>query len=868
MSKGLAYFCLFLIVIAVLGVDYLVLTSSNALSKLAERELAKALPSLEYGSVTASLDGTLLLRNVGLHATKRNLRVLSADQVDVRLTRCKGQFVPQEITLVDPRLTLNREFFEEIAREPAHRPLRELYPPDALPRIHCLGGQIEIIHPSIFTWAAPQTFAIEDLALVPVDGYRYFAGGRLRSALFGEWRLTGDFDLDTGAVHLALSSDSVLFGPQVRDVLAPPIHHDWDRYQPEGPARVRVQIDADPDEAARLRATIAPAGMKLCYQGFPYPVEDARGELDFFSEGFVIKHLAGRTGNTRVRFDGRANGYAAEADFKFRLEIDSMPLDDRLRAALPPGAQKIYDQFHPRGVLDARGLVVRDYGPDKPVRNPLDIRFRESELRYLPFPYDMTGVEGEIHVDGPTCIVKHLVGLHGTGTFEVAGEMDHLDDDPRIDLRIRGQNVALDSGLKHALSDENRKLWERFSPAGAVDVDWRVLKERGAEPQHFGEATARGCRVKYADIPLPISDVTGRISYDPARVTLSHVEGRLEDGKVALDGTATVAGKDLWQHDYAIRATGARVDERFKNAMPKTIADILDTLQLTGSINFTLGFKMMGEGPTEEMHWNLHVKLLRATADTSIRFEDLEGTVDCVGSIKEGKRSGSGTITCRSGRIMKKQFTDATATFYFDGEDVHFIRIHGNAYGGTVNGSMSINSRTSELSGEFKVDRLELREFVRDTDNYANRALAGKVNVEIRNLAGRGNDSKTITGQGSMTITDGQLFEVPGVAKMLSPFSDKKRFDAGKIFFKIRERRFDIDGFGFQSEGGASIVGRGYLTFDGDYEVVLRVNPAPILGIRFFLFEGISAIVGQFMNTRLKGNLESPDVKEEEVKPN
>ncbi len=865
MRKGLAYLCLGLITLAILGVDGLILTSSATLSRIAKREIDGAFgTSLEYGSLEASIGGTVTIRNVAFHLTEKRIRVFSADRATVQIARRDGRFVPESVTLVEPRFSLSHDFLEQITKEPAGRPLREAYPPDSLPRIRCQGGQVEIIHKAILHWSAPQTFTIEDLSLVPVSGYRYFAGGRIKSTVLGAWLLNGEFDLDTGAVHLSLTSDSVMLGPRVREILAPSIHADWDRYRADGPAAVRVQLDSEPGQPVKFRATVSPAGVKLLYEGFPYPVEDVRGEIDFFADGFVIKHMTARRGNTRIRFDGRAGGYAAEADYKFRIEIDSMPIDDVLRAALKPDARKIYDQFRPSGTIHAKGFVMREYGVDKQVQNPLDIRFSGSAFRYLPIPYEITDVDGEIHIDIPSVRVKYLSGRHDAAPFQFSGTIEDIETDPSIDLRIRAQNVSLDRSLKLALAEPERKLWDRFAPSGTVDLDWTVRKKKGEKELHFAQAVARKCMVTYKECPLPVREISGYISFDPDMVRLSHMEGELDkDSTVSI--TATVATRGPPNHHYEISAVGARIDKRFKDAMPKPIADLLDTLHLTGLCNFRLDLRIFGEGEKEEMHWTLRANLRRAAIETAILFEDIDGTVDFIGSIKNGKTSGLGSLTFESARVVKKKVTDLAASFRVEGDEVSFSNIRGTAYNGLVTGELKINSKTTDLAGWFKVDRLELRKFVSDTENYQNRALSGTVALEIRKLAGRGSDTTTLTGEGSMTIADGQLFEVPFIANILVPFASTRRFDAGKVLFEIRNRRFDILSFGFESESGGSVVGKGRLTFDGDYKLRIKVRPAPFLGIRFFLFEIPSAIVGEFLRTELEGNIEEKEAKKSEV---
>ncbi len=866
MSKSLAYFCLVVIALGIMGVDALVLSQTDYLAHYVREKLKSVIgDSLQYDKLNVGFTGRLSITNVALHATTKKLRVLSADRVELQVSRKDGNYVPEFVTLISPRITLNDEFFAEVSASPAGRPLRELYPPDALPRIRCKGGQFEVIHSKILNWQSTQTFAIEDLALVPVSGYRYFAGGRLKSALLGTWLLSGEFDLDTGAVHASFASEDVTLSPDVRAILAPKIQGDWDDYRPDGTARVRIQVDAEPGQPATFRATVEPTGMRISYKGFPYLVQDARGQLDFFSDHFEIKNLMGRSGNTIIRVDGRAGGYAAESDLEFRVDIKDMPLDDKLRAALKPDARKVFDQFRPTGTLDAHGLVVRDFGPDKPVRNPLNITFRNASFRYLPFPYELTDVEGEIFLESPFVRVMRIAGTHAQSRLTVSGVLDNLDDDPVVDLRIRGEDVQMDATLKHALPEDVRKMWERFSPSGAIDIDWRVTKKKGEKDKHHGDVVAKAGRVTFRDVPLPVADVAGYVTYDPAEIRLSNLAGKLDQGTVSVDGVITPT-ENGYRHHYDIAVVGARVDERFRRAMPKSVSAFLDTLKLSGLIDFKMRLECDVRSDGEDLRWEIRINLRRATIEAGVKFEDIEGTIDFIGTMKDGKTIGSGPVRFDVVRISGKKITDLAASLSMDGDKVIIKSIRGTAYSGLVTGELTLDSQTTDMAGELRVDRMELREFVRDTENYANRVLAGKVNFEILDIKGKGNDTKTLTGRGSMTITDGQLFEVPGIAQIFSgPFAESRRFKAGTIVFDIERRKFKINSMGFEAPNGATLTGRGSLDFDGNYDVRVKLSPAPILGIDFFLFKIPGALLQELFRTRIEGNMNSETSKKSDA---
>lgn len=871
MGKPLGFLSCGMVLFALAVADAWILTHEATLSRLADAEIrAAAGQALTFTGVRATLTGGIELKNLGLQLTSRKVNVLSADTAHAWLSRRAGRWVVDYLQLDAPRLNFSKLLLDELSAAGPSRSIRELIPAEALPRIVCRGGTLEVVHPDVLAWDRSLVMTIEDLALVPSTQYRYFIGGRLRSPLLGSWRLTGEVDLETGDHSLHLRSEGIVLGPELRSIFAPRILPHIDRYQPEGPVEVSVDVTRDlasgsPD--VKFQATVRPRGLKLRFKGFPYPVQDVTGEIEFRQDGFTVKKLEGRgPPGSHVRFDGQSGGYAAETPHAFWLEMTGVPVDETLLASLPPKAQETARRFSPAGgLMDARVRIVKDRGATERERVAVDLAVRETSLRYDRFPYPLERASGELRIEGGDAVIKLFRGFHGTAEVRVAGAVRGTAEDASVDLYVDAESVELTPALRTAMPENVRKIWNRFEPGGTVDCTVRVLKNPG-EKERF-RVTVRpkgGNRLVYADIPLPATLKEGVIEYDEGLVLLNHVKGDLDvSGHVEINAQLRPTEKGYHNH-YEIDGRSVIVDDRFKRAMPKELSSLLTSLRISGEADFKLTYTDRLEGQKPEKLVYLALRLRKGVIATNVRFEDIEATINLSGSYADGVWKMNGPILFHECRIHRKKVTNLSTSLLLNGTVLSFNQIRADAYGGQITGQIRYDIQTDELSyGNFVVDRLNLREFVMDTDKWSDRKLSGTVRLEIADLKGRATETESLTGTGSIRITDGQLLGVPGIVSFLDPssFGDDRKFAAMKSEFAIEKRRFEMAEFAFLgTEGTGGVYGKGWLDFDGKFSVRVNTETGALFGLPFLPFKLPGAIFDIFkkpFRTKIEGDLES-----------
>jgi hypothetical protein len=850
------------VVLVLAASDLYLLAQSATLSRIARERVEELFGDvIDAMEVRASLDGVVVLRGVRVKLGGAAFRPQSVEEIEILFgDRLRGRI--RRITLEGVRLHLSPELFRELGKGESKKSIRDFFPdPDDLPQIVLKGGTAEGWLPAVFP-NGPQALLLRECTLTPVRAYRAYVQGIFESPLYGRWSGSGEFDLAGGPTQVRLETSLLLVDPSMRWPLAPPLQRIYDRYLPGGTCDVTVDLWKEATSDLDFKVVFLARQMDLNYKYFPYQVHDMSGEIVFHAKGFRIKHMVARHGNAVLRFDGVATGYAEESAFRFRLELDDVPLDDELRAALQPESRAAWDRFSPTGRVSAKGIAEREEGPDKPCHIPLEVSVTSANLMFKGFPYELRDASGELAIDGEEMAVKRLVARQGGSSIDLSGQIRDLAGDATVDLWVDARAVPLDDRLKKAFNEEVRRTWDLLSPGGALDGRVRLTKEKGKDLTYAATLRARGNTIKYAEFPVPVTDVEGEIEVVPGQIILRHVAGKASGARIGAHGTI---GSDSVVLD--LDAAGLAIDDPLKLALPAEAGDFLKQLKLTGVVSFLAGYRSRPGGKKE---FTVDLKLSKGAVDIDPRIEEIEGHVALEG-FHDQELLLRGPISISSAMVAGKRLSDVGASLNVKGPKVNFVNLKATAYGGLVAGkSFSVDMKTGEFYCEsVTIDRVDLHEYSLDTQGYSKKALGGKASLWVQDLAGRAADAKTITGRGRLLIRDGQLWDIPVFVSIftLNPqelFKAKQQFDTGAVDFEIKARRFLIDKLSFSSEG-VSLLGRGTVDFDGNLDLVLKTKTG-FFGIDFLPINIVTGLFdelkGAFHGVAVKGTFEKPETSQ------
>jgi hypothetical protein len=259
----------------------------------------------------------------------------------------------------------------------------------------------------------------------------------------------------------------------------------WVRYNRTDPAvRPAPEMIVDFDQAW------------ISYDGFPYPVNNIQGRLEARQGRFTFTDLRGWNDDCQVLCHGSWDSQDPSQPLDLRFELHNVGLDDELKHALRPAAQRIWSQLRPDGRIDRVDLhlfktrelakpelniQVAHRHPPQPERPDTQSVEPPDGLQLQPtwLPLRLSHVQGEARLRGTSLVVHGFTAEHGKLRMQtnVSGEML---PDGRWSMNLTSLTVdrleVTDSLLQALPAPLVRPLTElglggTFSLAGAVRLD-------------------------------------------------------------------------------------------------------------------------------------------------------------------------------------------------------------------------------------------------------------------------------------------------------------------------------------------------------------------------------------------------------------
>ena len=298
-----------------------------------------------------------------------------------------------------------------------------------------------------------------------------------------------------------------------------------------------------PDDAGHRQIRLNLRRGAVCYDRFPYPIRNLGGRLEFSDGRWEFWGLSGSNGSAQIRGYGhlipledpaspqpphtagvegetglapgmlnpvelRQAGASPESlssgsallprifepvqeqlppmELYLNLVADKVPLDEELRDALPPAAQRLWNQLRPTGQVNLKELEIR-YRTGQPTA---EVRFTaqpipdRSSIEPVAFPYRLEKLQGTLFFAQNQVFWQDFRGEHGPvrvaadlfGRFQPDGawqlEMENLFVD----------RLPLDRELTKALPEPLKKAFAALNPEGTLGLRGRWQLAQSAEP--------------------------------------------------------------------------------------------------------------------------------------------------------------------------------------------------------------------------------------------------------------------------------------------------------------------------------------------------------------------------------------------------
>jgi hypothetical protein len=597
-------------------------------------------------------------------------------------------------------------------------------------------------------------------------------------------------------------------------------------------------------------------------------------------------------GTQPLRLEGRWEHPTTAPVGWFEASGQSIPVDAKLLAAIPENGQAVVRSLHPQGNVDCYVRFWRD-AAEEPVRKHIIVGLNGCEICYDKFPYPLHKVTGALEMFDDSWTFSKLQGFSDTGNVTGFGHLMPTLQGNELYLRLIGADVPLDDKLRDALRPNEQQVWHILRPRGAIDLvaDVKYLSEpRQLNVAIQAKTHSENSSIEPVHFPYRLEKLDASLNYRDGRVVIERFNGEHGLVKVAGGGYCDFLADGRWRlHFDGLTADRLRLDRDLTQALPERLRKSLTELRLAGPINLRGSFDLEpGKfvGDPVQTRWNVRLGLVQGSMDCGVKLENIYGTVSLIGS-SDGQRFQSlGELAIDSLHYKDCQFTQVMGPIWLDERQVllgSWVARQVNQTAGAGRESEKTRHVTARLfGGQIESDgwvalegepRFSLHADLSQADlSLCARELApgqqklrGSIAATV-DLRGTGKSTNTLGGNGSIRLTNGDIYELPLMISMLKMLSirppDPNAFSNSDIDFRIEGEHVYFDRINFTGDA-ISLIGQGEM----DFQQAIRLTFHSVVGrgdvnvpILKELFTGASK---QIMLIHVDGTLQNPETRKD-----
>jgi hypothetical protein len=444
--------------------------------------------------------------------------------------------------------------------------------------------------------------------------YLHYSDPETVRALALQWARSacskGSIEIDSaeasllGGVHLRnvrLTLDDGLAGEDVLSLEGVSIHPDRGKLLEGALAvrrvvleRPRVHLHQGPDGSWNLSRLLS--DKLICFSHrTEVVVRDAAVHVTFDDPkkpDVVLEGLSGDVqlapaGEATWRLHGRhalvhafaATGRADLVENRIRMEFHSKaPLDlSRLYVEIPREIRERLGELRElSGLVHLSATASAEKAGDAWAwEGSVEGRVEQGFALHDRLPYPIQDAHGAFTATPDGFVVSLSEFVFGSARGALKAHLPSWDAE-RAEAKGTLRNFEVTPAVRRVLDDKGKELWDKFHPAGFVDLEGRIVVS-GERATLAGSAEVRDGSFRFEGFAYPVDDLAGRgtLSED-GRLQFS-LEGRAKSSKVTIDGEMAGLAAPA-PAEIAIRADRVRLDEDLLRALPAASAKVVQDM--------------------------------------------------------------------------------------------------------------------------------------------------------------------------------------------------------------------------------------------------------------------------------------------------
>lgn len=688
-----------------------------------------------------------------------------------------------------------------------------------------------------------------------------------------------------------LEAERLVVGRQWQPFLPPEWAGHWRKLLPQGEVDLRAEL-------SRTAGTLVPKvsvrcrNLSLTHYRFPYRLDRTVGTV-ILDGRLVTLHLTGQAGGNAVQVTGSVRLLEHGSVGQIEVRGNSLPIDDRLLAAMPDKGADVLRRLRAAGTFDFTFRHNRDPRVPKGHVNSLDIRLTDCSLRYLRFPYPLTRVRGNVRMHEGEWTLTGLTGRNDTGEVHCSGQLVRgADGKDLLTLDLAGSRVVLDQELRDALPAGVGRFWDDLSPRGQADFSATVRHVIGTpQTQVLLEAAPHGDTVSIEPVwfPYRLEQLQGRLAWNDGLLSLDDWRGVHARTTVAAAGHCRFLPDGSWHVSLArLSANRFRADHELVRALPVGLQRAVAAVKPRGLLAVEGSLDIYSTGPQPgaavgppagrrcAASWNCHLDMEQGGLDVGVALDHVHGGLTIAGTTDGEAWHASGELDLDSAIWQGVQLTQVRGPLTMDQTGVRFGALAATPEGPPRRLTAIMAGGTLEVDGMASASGLggftvaatvadaNLERLACDCRGTPHR-YRGRVFGSIE-VSGTRTGTHSLRGEGQLRLRDADIYELPLVVAMLKVLRiktpDRNAFGSSLVQFRIEGPHAYLDEIELAGDA-ISLVGNGEVDLDGQLQLTFRSimgDAETQLPVMKRMLGGAS---GQFLLLHVDGTLGEPELTTE-----
>jgi AsmA-like C-terminal region len=322
----------------------------------------------------------------------------------------------------------------------------------------------------------------------------------------------------------------------------------------------------------------------------PFGLHAVSGKIFADNTRLILRNVEAQNGTTHLDLNGEIKLPVPAAGNRVDIKVTDLPLDERLRARLPPGLQRLYNMIRPAGQIDAAGSLVCGVDGFEPVG--WTFAAKHCALTHEKFPYPITDVVGTGIQRGSSRVIDvDLHGKAGSRPVHLTGRVLHPGPEAESDFEFDVAQLPVDDVLLSAAVAQPalQRTLSVLNLHGLFDVHCRFHRPPGRNEkiEWWMDGRLSDGALEYEVFPYRITDFAGRFSFESPTGTWKFDELQGRHGAARLWGAGSFVKRghaDRGTLKLDIGATDVALERDFEQAFPEYSRKMWDLIFPSGKL--------------------------------------------------------------------------------------------------------------------------------------------------------------------------------------------------------------------------------------------------------------------------------------------